>query len=128
MVYDKRTDEYYLTEESKIKLNMSVALENMNTILSNENIKSIDFNILNILEEMLDVAKATLNFNPKKDKVIKKGSYDIYEFLKYCQETGVEDLLSLQLVENIIFLDETIKGLSKLDKKHSKVVNKISNK
>ena len=45
MVYDKRTDEYYLTEESKIKLNMSVALENKNTILSNENIKSIDFNI-----------------------------------------------------------------------------------
>lgn len=56
MVYDKRAEDCYLSEECKVKLNMSVALE------------------------------------------------------------------------NIVFLDETIKGLNKLDKKNEKVVNKISDK
>ena len=34
MVYDKREVDYYLTEEGRIKLNLSVALENIYTILS----------------------------------------------------------------------------------------------
>lgn len=128
IVYDKRANEYYLTEEAKVKLNMSVALENINIALNNENAKSIDHQIFEILDEIIALAKATLKFNPKKDKEMKKGSYDISTLLKDCEEKGVSDLLSLQLLQNIIFLDETIAGLSKLDKKHNKVVDKLSDK
>ncbi len=128
IVYDKRENDYYLTEEAKIKLNMSVALENINLILSDENIKSIDVKILDVLDEMIGIAKATLNFNPKKHEAIQKGAYDRGELLSYCQEKGVNDLLSLKLLQSITFLDETLEGLNNLDKKHNKVVNKISNK
>ena len=128
MVYDKRENDYYLNEESKIKLNMSVALENINLILSDEKIKSIDFKILDILEEVMGRAKATLSFNPKKSKAIPKKKYSIDELLSYSQEKGISDILSLQLLQNLIFLDETIDGLNKLDKKHKNVVNKISDK
>ncbi|WP_330616153.1 hypothetical protein, partial [Romboutsia sp. 13368] len=128
IVYDKREDNYYLSEEAKIKLDMSVALENINSILYSEGSKSIDLEILDILEEIVGLAKDTLKFNPKKDKELKRRNYDMEELLNYCEQKGVNDLVNLQLLESMIFLDETIDGLSKLDKKDYRKINKISEK
>ena len=128
IVYDKREDNYYLSEEAKIKLNMSVALENINSMLYSEGSKSIDLEILDILEEIVGLAKDTLKFNPKKDKELKRRNYDMEELLNYCEQKGINDLVSLQLLESIIFLDETIDGLSKLEKEDYRKINKISEK
>ena len=128
IVYDKRESNYYLTEEARVKLNMSVALENINSILFSEGVESIDLRIIDILEEIVEVAKATLNFNPKKDTNIPNASYDIDGILNYCQEKDIDDLLTLQLLESMIFLDETIVKLKNLDEKDYKEVNKIGEK
>lgn len=128
IVYDKREDNYYLSEEAKIKLDMSMALENINSILYSEGSKSIDLEILDILDEIVELAKDILNFNPKKDKELKRKNYDIEQLLNYCEQKGINDLANLQLLDSMIFLDETIDRLSKLDKKDYRKINKISEK
>ena len=128
IVYDKRDANYYSTDEAKIKLNMSVALESINSELYSENIKAVDIKIIGTLYEIVNSAKAILSFNPKKDKKRPNKSYDIDELLNYCQQKEINDLLALQLLKSMIFLDETITGLNKLDKEDHKKVNKTSNK
>ena len=128
IVYDKRDTKYYSTEEAKIKLNMSVALESINSELYRDNIKSVDRKIIGTLYEIVNSAKAILSFNPKKDKKRSSKSYDIDKLLNYCQQKEVNDLLTLQLLESMIFLDETIIGLNKLDKNEYKKIDKTSHK
>ncbi|MEE0902752.1 MAG: FUSC family protein, partial [Methanobrevibacter sp.] len=55
-------------------------------------------------------------------------SYDIDGILNYCQEKDIDDLLTLQLLESMIFLDETIVKLKNLDEKDYKESNKIGEK
>ena len=81
IIYDKRELDYYLTKEAKIKLNMSVALEGINTVLYSVDNKLINLNILDTLEELLKVAKKVISINPKKDKIIQLNSYDIKKLL-----------------------------------------------
>ena len=128
IVYDKRESNYYLTEEAKVKLNMSVALESINSIFCSEGVESIDLRIIDVLEKIIEVAKATLKFNPKKDTNLPNVSYDIDGILNYCQEKNIDNLLTLQLLESMIFLDETIVKLKELDEKDYKEVNKIGEK
>ncbi len=49
IVYDKRESNYYLTEEAKIKLNMSVALENINALLNSKTNESVNLIIVDTL-------------------------------------------------------------------------------
>ena len=128
IIYDKRESDYYLTEEARIKLNMSVALENINEMLRYENVQYVDNKIIDNLDELVKIAKTTLNFNKKKDKMIRNKHYDIDKLLDYCQEKNITDLLSLQLVESMIFLDETTMKLNQLENKDYKEVNKVSEK
>ena len=128
MIYDKRESNYYLTEEARVKLNMSVALESINTILCNENIKNVDSNILYNLEELVGITKATLISKTKKGENTKNKSYDISQLLNYCEEKDISDLLSLQILESMVFLDETTSKVNNLDKKDSKEVSKVSDK
>ena len=65
IVYDKKESDYYLTKEAKIKLNMSVALEGINTVLNSKNNKSINITILEVLEKLLKVAKEVISTNSK---------------------------------------------------------------
>lgn len=125
IIYDKRELDYYLTKEAKIKLNMSVALEGINTVLYSVNNKFINLTILDTLEALLKVAKEVISINPKKDKIIQLNSYDMKELLDYCQEQEINDLLNLQLLEEMIYLDDTLKELTKLDREQYKAINKI---
>lgn len=127
IVYDKRESDYYLTKEAKIKLNMSVALEGISRILYSDNNKSINVMILDNLEELIEVSKEVISINSKENKIIQPNSYNIKSILNYCQEHEINDLLNLQLLEGMIYLDDTLKELTKLDKKQYKVVDKIGN-
>lgn len=128
IVYDKRESNYYLTEEAKIKLNMSVALENINALLNSKTNESVNLIIVDTLEEIVKVAEKAISVNHKKGETVKLGSYNMNELMVYCQDNEVDDLLNLQLLESMIFLDDTISDLSKLDKKNYKSTNKIGDK
>lgn len=128
IIYDKRELDYYLTEEARIKLNMSVALEGINRVLYSKNSKLINVVILDNLEELVRISKEVISINSKEDKTIELNSYDINMLLDYCQENKINDLLNLQLLESMIFLSDTLKELIKLDKNQYKIVKKIGNK
>ena len=128
MIYDKRESNYYISEEARVKLNMSVALENINSLLYDDNIKSIDSKTIDNLEELVSIAKATLKSKTKKGTNIKPKSYDINKLLNYYEEKNVSDLLSLQIIESMIFLDETTTKINQLDKEDSKEISKASEK
>ena len=128
MIYDKRESNYYISEEARVKLNMSVALENINALLYDDNIKSIDSKTIDNLEELVSIAKATLKSKTKKGTNIKPKSYDINKLLNYYEEKNVIDLLSLQIIESMIFLDETTRKINQLDKEDSKEISKASEK
>ena len=128
MIYDKRESNYYISEEARVKLNMSVALENINSLLYDDNIKSIDSKTIDNLEELVSIAKATLKSKTKNGTNIKPKSYDINKLLNYYEEKNVSDLLSLQIIESMIFLDETTTKINQLDKEDSKEITKASEK
>ena len=128
MIYDKRESNYYISEEARVKLNMSVALENINALLYDDNIKSIDSKTIDNLEELVSIAKATLKSKTKNGTNIKPKSYDINKLLNYYEEKNVSDLLSLQIIESMIFLDETTTKINQLDKEDSKEISKASEK
>ena len=128
MIYDKRESNYYISEEARVKLNMSVALENINSLLYDDNIKSIDSKTIDNLEELVSIAKATLKSKTKNGTNIKPKSYDINKLLNYYEEKNVIDLLSLQIIESMIFLDETTTKINQLDKEDSKEISKASEK
>lgn len=128
MIYDKRESNYYISEEARVKLNMSVALENINSLLYDDNIKSIDSKTIDNLEELVSIAKATLKSKTKNGTNIKPKSYDINKLLSYYEEKNVSDLLSLQIIESMIFLDETTTKINQLDKEDSKEISKASEK
>ena len=128
MIYDKRESNYYISEEARVKLNMSVALENINSLLYDDNIKSIDSKTIDNLEELVSIAKATLKSKTKNGTNIKPKSYDINKLLNYYEEKNVSDLLSLQIIESMIFLDETTTKINQLDKEDSKEISKASEK
>lgn len=128
IIYDKRELNYYLTEEARIKLNMSVALEGINRVLYSKNSQLINIVILDTLEELVRASKEVIYTNSKENKTIELNSYDINELLNYCQENKINDLLNLQLLESMIFLSDTLEEFTKLDKNQYKVVKKIGNR
>lgn len=130
MIYDKREYNYYLTEEGRLKLNLSVALENISDMLSGDNITHIEKDILitltyliEELREVLNITKSKKENNNLKEKDINFTSDRINELLKICEKNKTSDLLNLQLLDSMILLSDTIDALKKLDVKHFNLVN-----
>ena len=123
MVYDKREYNYYLTHEGRVKLNLSVALENLNAMLSDENISKIDSDILNELEYLIKEVKNVLS-TPKEEIEFDDTSKRIKKLLSICEDKNTTDLLNLQLLDSMILLSDTLESLKQLDVEHYNLVNK----
>ena len=121
MIYDKREHNYYLTEEGRLKLNLSVALENLHSMIHDCDLSTIDNDILKTLEILIKEVKLVLN-NSNDDEP------DIYicmeELFKVCEQKNINDLLNLQLLDSMLLLSDTIKSLKSLDQKHYNIVDK----
>lgn len=128
MVYDKREYNYYLTEEGRLKLNLSVALENIHSMLHSTDLDAIDDDILKILKLLIKEVKVVLNHS--KDETDEQDiSLYMQNLFKVCEEKNINDLLNLQLLDSMLLLSDTTKCLKSLDKKHYNIVdrsNKIS--
>lgn len=121
MIYDKREHNYYLTEEGRLKLNLSVALENIHSMIHDSDLDSIDDNILKTLETLIKEVKLVLSNSNSEES-------DLYvcmdELFKICEEKNINDLLNLQLLDSMLLLSDTIKSLRALDKEHYNIVDK----
>lgn len=123
MVYDKREYNYYLTEEGRLKLNLSVALENIHSMIHNTDLSKIDNDIIKTLELLIKETKLLLN-NSKDNTDEHNVSLYMQKLFKICEEKDINDLLNLQLLDSMILLSDTIKSLESLDEKHYNLVNK----
>lgn len=123
MVYDKREHNYYLTEEGRLKLNLSVALENIHTMIHDTDLNIIDEDILNTLEFLIKEVKILLS---NSDDNINENNVSIYmeKLLKIYEEKNTNDLLNLQLLNSMILLSDTMESLELLDKKQYNLVNR----
>lgn len=123
MVYDKREYNYYLTEEGRLKLNLSVALENIHSMIHDTNLGSIDNDILKTLELLIKEVKLLLNNS--KDNI---DEHDVTLYMqrlfKICEEKDIDDLLNLQLLDSMLLLSDTIKSLRSLDEKQYNIVDR----
>ena len=121
MIYDKREHNYYLTEEGRLKLNLSVALENLHSMIHDCDLSTIDNDILKTLEILIKEVKLVLS-NSSDDEP------DVYicmeELFKVCEQKNINDLLNLQLLDSMLLLSDTIKSLKSLDQKHYNIVDK----
>lgn len=121
MVYDKRESGFYLTEEARIKLNLSVALENINIMINSFNFESVDENIFKYLGIFLvDVKNILSNSNDSKDDV--KSSEDFELFIEHYNDKNYSNMETLQLLDSVILLCEVVKDLKSLNDKNSDIV------
>lgn len=123
MVYDKREVDYYLTEEGRIKLNLSAALENIYTMLSIIKEPSKTSFILKDLESLILETKAILEGNESKKDLYS----DMNVFLSECNERNIDDLMTLQILDSTIFLVDTIDELKNLKKENYNLVKQVEN-
>ena len=121
MVYDKREVDYYLTEEGRIKLNLSVALENIYTILSAVKEPLNVLFILNKLECLTHETKSIL-----EGKESEKDLYDDMNiFLSECREKNIDDLMTLQILDSTILLVDAMYELNNLKEENYNLVKQV---
>ncbi|MGG5460390.1 FUSC family protein [Clostridium sp. B9] len=120
IIYNKREKRFYLTEESKIKLNISVALEKISLLLDQLDYSKNE-NLLSILEQSLSKISNLLNNEETLDKV----SFD--EMKNYRNEylDNLTDSTDLQIISNILFIYESLYELNKLGIKHYNLINEM---
>lgn len=123
MIYDKRESDFYLTEEARIKLNLSVSLESINMLLDKINDLSEVAFIINNLELFLEEVKSVL-----QDNDYEKLSKKMKHLLAECENEGIDDLYSLQMLDSIILLCDSIGELRKLDKSSFNKIHRIGKK
>ena len=117
VIYNKRAQQFYLTEESRIKLNIAVALEKMSALLDELDYKNDKDTILAI-EKSLEKIKGYLNdestIDEKEINAIK--NYD---------GRDIKDITALKVLNNMSFIYDALYEIKKLDKNNYNLVNKI---
>lgn len=117
IIYNKREQNFYLTEESRIKLNISVALEKISMLL-----EELDYSnnekIISDIETYLIKFRGYLN----DENTIND---DIINSIKNYDGHDIEDLTILKILNNISFIYEALGELKNLGKEHYNLINKI---
>lgn len=117
VIYNKREQQFYLTEESRIKLNIAVALEKMTSLLDDLDYEN-DKDIVLGIEKSLEKIKGYLS-NEKSidDKAVNS--------IKNYNGRDIKDITALKVLNNISFIYDALYEIKKLDKKDYNLVNKI---
>ncbi|MBM7834676.1 FUSC family protein [Clostridium sardiniense] len=117
IIYNKREQNFYLTEESRIKLNISVALEKISILLEELNYSNNE-KIISDIETSLIKIRGYLN----DESTI---SDDIINSIKNYNGHDIEDLTALKILNNISFIYEGLGELKDLGKEQYNLINKI---
>ncbi len=118
IIYNKREENFYLTEESKIKLNISVALEKIYILLEKLEYESDNEKLLDELAISLTKVKQCLQ-NERSIEDTLKETVNLYE------ENHTEDIVALEIINNIVFIYECLEDINELDEKHYNLIKRI---
>ncbi len=120
MIFDRRADEFYLTEEGKIRLNISAALERINVLLPSDTKNDGNEEILHDLSRSLVLIEECLD-DKKKLKDLSRFFDEMVE--KYNPQKNQSPMM-LKIISNIDFLIGHIDDLHSLHKEAYNLVKK----
>lgn len=121
IIYDKREENYYLTEEGRLKLNVSAALEKINVLLDGVSNEESQQDILENVIHCLRLATDSLNTGEAMDELAESFSQMLS---KYKGEQN-HSLLVLRMLNNIDFLKDNLVELNELGKEQYSVVKNL---
>lgn len=117
IIYDKREREFYLTEESRIKLDISVALSKINIILNdakeNYNLDILENKVMPLIEKI----KTCLEDEHKIEEL------DSF-FDEIIKEEDITDYIYINIINTIQLIEEDLYNLRNLEKKDYNQVEK----
>ncbi|WP_050607231.1 FUSC family protein [Clostridium niameyense] len=123
LIYEKREENFYLTEEGRIKLNLSIGLEKLSLLLDKVNFYKDKNYILDDMYVFITHIKGYL----EKTEDINTLNNLINEFLYKYEQKNIEDLIELQILNTIKFLQESFEELKSLQKNEYNIVKRLEN-
>ncbi len=121
VIYERREASYYFTEEALLKLNLSIALENLSLLL-NSNINPKEY--ATILDDLKKFLEKTISCIEDKHAFSNLDAFYTELMAHYAPE-DVHNLKDLEFLNNIAFIRDTLEELSKLDEAHYNVVKRL---
>ncbi|MBY0221551.1 FUSC family protein [Sporosarcina aquimarina] len=121
IVYDKREENYFLTEEGRLKLNISVALEKIDILLDEISEEEMREVMLQDIIQCLELAIGGLQ--DKETMTLLEDTFD-QMLHKYKAERN-HNIVVLRMLNHIGFLKDNLAELSNLGKEHYNVVKRL---
>ena len=117
VIYDKREREFYLPEESRIKLDILVALSRINLILNevkkNQNVGILEKKVIPLIENIKICLEDKGNLKELD-----------YLFNEIIIEEEITDYISLKIINIIELIEDDLYSLMKLEKKDYNLVKR----
>lgn len=126
-VYNRREQQFYFTDESKIKLNISLELEKINSALNELAEQKDAVHILNednFKEDFLDAINAVKACLEKDEKIDKLDKLFTDIFGKD-DKKGNASVFKIKSLNSLYFIRQSLDDLNKLDKKKYNIVRKL---
>ncbi|NFG42665.1 FUSC family protein [Clostridium botulinum] len=126
IIYDKRSEHFYITEESRIKLNISLALEKLNVLLNDINKIKDDSNLedLSEIEEdiIISIDNAKICFEDESN--LENLDKLFNELLEKYKIKDTTNLIILKMLNSLHLLKTSLYELKLLDKKKYNLISK----
>lgn len=111
IIYDNRKDNFYVTEEGRIKLNIVVILEKLSNLLDEST------NNKQLLNDLI-VCLQELKYSLGKEDNLKNIADNISKILNNYKRDNINDLVSLRILNTINMLDISLGELKSLGKEN----------
>lgn len=120
-VYEKREESFYFTEEGRIKLNLSMGIEKITFLIDKIDYKSDNEDILEDIYIFIEKIRDSFDDENK----IKELDVYLDKIIRKHGENHTNDLISLQIINNALFIDESFNELQVLGKEKYNLIKKI---
>ncbi|MBN1069238.1 FUSC family protein [Clostridium botulinum] len=126
IIYDKRSEHFYITEESRIKLNISLALEKLNVLLNDINKIKHDSNLEDLSEIEKDIIISIDNAKICFEDESNLENLDklFNELLEKYKIKDTTNLIILKMLNSLHLLKTSLYELKALDKKKYNLISK----
>lgn len=121
LLYDKRENDFYLTEEGIIKLNLSVSLEKISYLLDKMTYEGMQQEVINDLIMCLGKIKDCFVDAVHIDKL----EGELHTLLAKYETKQIRDITSLELLNHLGFLRTNLQDLKALKQEQYNIVKKI---
>lgn len=111
IIYDNRKDNFYVTEEGRIKLNIVIILEKLSNLLDEST------NNKQLLNDLI-VCLQELKYSLGKEDNLKNIADNISKILNNYKRDNINDLVSLRILNTINMLDISLGELKSLGKEN----------